>query len=49
MVERAVAGALRFVYQARLLLQLHVNAAASCINSNTLLRGGNADYHPCLI
>jgi len=48
--ECAVRGALRFVYQATpLSLDLHVNAATSGVDSNTLLCGGNADDHTGLI
>jgi hypothetical protein len=47
--ECAVDGALRFIYQATPLFELHVNAAASGVDSNTLLGGGNADYHTGLI
>jgi hypothetical protein len=47
--ECAVGGALRFIYQATPLFELHVNAAASRVHSNTLLGGGNADYHTGLI
>ena len=47
--ERAVGGALRFIYQATPLFELHVNAAASGVDSNTLLGGGHADYHTGLI
>ena len=47
--ECAVDGALRFIYQATLLFELHVNATASGVDSNTLLGGGNADYHTGLI
>jgi len=31
------------------LLELHVHAAASGVDSNALLCGGNADYHASLI
>jgi hypothetical protein len=31
------------------LLQLQINAATSRVDSNSLLRGGNADYHTGLI
>ena len=41
----AVGGALRTPF----LLELHVNAAASGIDSNAVLRGRNADYHTGLI
>ena len=47
--ECAVDGALRFIYQATPLFELHVNATASRVDSNTLLGGGNADYHTGLI
>ena len=47
--ECAVDGAFRFIYQAAPLFELHVNAAASGVDSNTLLGGGNADYHTGLI
>ena len=33
----------------QLLFELHVSAAASRIDSNAVLRGGNADYHTGLI
>ena len=49
MVECAVGGALKFIYQELSLLELHVNAAASGIDSNAVLRGRNADYHTGLI
>ena len=50
MVECAVGGALRFIYQATpLSLDLHIDAAASGIDSNAVLRGRNADYHTGLI
>jgi hypothetical protein len=43
-------GAFRFIYLATpFLLELHVNAAASGIDGNAVLRGGNADYHTGLI
>jgi hypothetical protein len=32
-----------------LLFELHVNAAASGVDSNAVLRGRNADYHTGLI
>ena len=48
--ECAVDGALRFIYQATpLSLDLHVNAAASGVDSNAVLCGGNAYYHTGLI
>ena len=48
--ECAAGDALRFIYQATsLLFELHINAAAGGVDSNTLLRGGNADYHTGLI
>ena len=48
--ERAVGGALRFIYQATpLSLDLHVNAATSGVDINALLCGGKADYHTGLI
>ena len=47
--ECAVDGAFRFIYQAAPLFELHVNAAASGVDSNTLLCGGNADDHTGLI
>ena len=48
--ERAVGGALRFIYQATpLSLDLQINATASRVDSNSLLRGGNADYHTGVI
>jgi hypothetical protein len=47
--ECAVDGALRFIYQATPLFELHVNAAASGVDRDTLLGGGNADYHTGLI
>ena len=48
--ERAVGGALRFIYQATpLSLYLHINAATSGVDIEALLRGGNADYHTGLI
>ena len=42
-------GARKFSSQAIALLELHVHAAASGVDSNTLLRGRNADYHTGLI
>lgn len=43
-------GALGFnYYTPTLLLELHVDAAASGVDSNALLRSGNADYHTGLI
>jgi len=48
--ERAVGGALRFIYQATpLSLDLHVNATTSDVDIKALLRGGKADYHTGLI
>jgi hypothetical protein len=47
--ECAVGGALRFIYQATLLFELQINATASGVDSNALLRGGNAYYHTGLI
>ena len=47
--EGAVDGALRFIYQATPLFELHVNTAASGVDSKTFLRGGHADYHTGLI
>jgi hypothetical protein len=47
--ECAVGGALRFIYQATPLLELHINATASRVDSNALLSGGNADYHAGMI
>jgi hypothetical protein len=49
MVGCAVGGALKFIYQETPLFELHVNAAASGIDSNAVLRGGNTDYHTGLI
>jgi hypothetical protein len=34
---------------AQLLFELQINAATSRVDSNSLLRGGNADYHTGLI
>jgi len=42
-------GAHKFICQETPLFELHVNAAASGIDSNAVLRGGNADYHTGLI
>ena len=47
--ECAVDGALRFIYQATPLFELHINAAASGVDINAFLCGGNADYHAGLI
>jgi hypothetical protein len=47
--ECAAGGALRFIYQATSLFELHANAAASGVHSNAVLCGGNADYHTGLI
>src|SRR6266404_1116734 len=47
--ECAVDGALRFIYQATPLFELHVNAAAGGVDGNTLLGRGHADYHTGLI
>jgi hypothetical protein len=48
--ECAVAGALRFIYQASpLSLNLHVNATTSGIDIKACLCGGKADYHTGLI
>jgi hypothetical protein len=47
--ECAFDGALRSIYQATPLFELQVNAAPSRVDSNALLRGGNADYHTGLI
>ena len=44
-----IVGALKFIQQAPLFLNLHVNAAASGVDTNALLSGGNADYHTGLI
>jgi hypothetical protein len=44
-----IIGALKFIQQAPLFLELHVHAAASGVDSNALLRGRNADYHTGLI
>jgi hypothetical protein len=40
-----------FIYLSgtQLLFELHVNAAASGVDSNAVLCGGNADYHTGLI
>ena len=49
-IECAVDGALRFIYQATpLSLDLHINATASGVDVNALLRRGNADHHTGLI
>ena len=37
------------VITTQLLFELHVNAAASGVDSNAALCGGNADYHAGLI
>jgi len=37
------------VYAISLSLKLQINATASRVDSNALLRGGNADYHTGLI
>ena len=48
--ERAVGGALRFIYQvAPLSLDLHVTAATSGVDIKARLRGGKADYYPGVI
>jgi hypothetical protein len=47
--ECALGGAPKFIYQATPLFELQVNAAPSRVDSNALLRGGNADYHTGLI
>jgi hypothetical protein len=45
-----VGGALKFIYQATpLSLNLHVNAAASGVDINACLCGGEADYHTGVI
>jgi hypothetical protein len=47
---RALAGcAVGSALCTQLLSELHVHAAASRVDSNALLRGGNADYHTSLI
>ena len=49
-MRRVIGGARTFISQAiPLFLELHVNAAASRIDSNAVLRGRNADYHTGLI
>ena len=48
--ECAVGGALRFIYQATpLSLDLHVNAATSCVDIKPCLCGGKAHYHTGVI
>ena len=37
------------VYAISLSLELHVDATASRVDSNAVLRGGNLDYHASLI
>jgi hypothetical protein len=49
MVECAVGDALKVFYQELSLFELQINATASRVDSNSLLRGGNADYHTGLI
>jgi hypothetical protein len=45
----AIVGALKFIQQAPLSLNLHVNAATSGVDINAFLGGGKADYHTGLI
>ena len=45
----AIVGALKFIHQAPLSLNLHVNPATSGVDINAFLRGGKADYHTGLI
>jgi hypothetical protein len=40
-----IVGALKFIQQAPLSLNLHVNAATSGVDINAFLCGGKADYH----
>jgi hypothetical protein len=49
MAERAVDDALKVFYQELSLFELQINATASRVDSDSLLRGGNTDYHSGLI
>ena len=46
---RLIDGTLIYLSGTQLLFELHVNAAASGVDSNAVLRGGNAHYHTGLI
>jgi hypothetical protein len=44
-----IVGALKFIQQAPLFLNLHVNATTSGVDINAFLCGGKPDYHTGLI
>jgi hypothetical protein len=49
MAQCVVDDTLKVFYQELSLFELQINATASRVDSNSLLRGGNADYHTGLI